>query len=283
MLSLQGAGWLEHSSLGRQESLLKFYQEFVTAPSQPLSDLPSGSAGAGSSHQQVQAAESQCLPEEDELLSVDLLTGCSQLPLMCSAQTDPGRSWDLPTAQQSASGGASGLSGSFNDTQLAISRQLSGTVQAAAATGVTSAETAPGSASSALTVQAAGVRAAVQRSSGPTRSQERPATIQRSAVSAGGSEGASEANSKGSGCLAELQLLAGDIITEGDVEAGGSCGASGRRSLSNIFAGAADGFGAQLLLGDTALQVVASARQSCVPCVCISLLAHGWLLLSYAF
>lgn len=71
---------------------------------------------------------------------------------------------------------------------------------------------------------------------------------------------ASEPRSSGSGCLAELELLAAaqpdEIVAEGQTEGSSS---SGRRSLSDLFAGAAP---AQLLLGaGDALQGAALLRE----------------------
>ncbi|BDA50905.1 probable formin-like protein 14 at C-terminar half [Coccomyxa sp. Obi] len=295
----QGNGWLENSGLGGQESLMKFYQQFVRGPPHLSSALDSGGFAAAGysaepSDEGAPAQTGQCLPEDDELLGWDLLGASHQAlqpsqegswvsvrvtsgePSSSQCSTDVGFGRAVARLESSAVGvRTSGGSGQRSLAEVSTS----GLPAACGLEGLQARPqmpllATPGDAeahSSALWISPARATPSLahpagQLSStsyeGPKPANDHDEDMQRNSSGSPPQSAAdqhthgsadrqmvsatvSEPRSGGSGCLAELELLAaaqpGEIIEEGQTEA-----SIGRRSLSDLFAGAASG---QLLLG----------------------------------
>jgi hypothetical protein len=266
-LAKQGQGWLEHSRLGGQESLKKFYQEFIAAPPHPSSHLggppfADGHAGEPS----FQHPDHEGPPEEEELLSGDLLADCGQLRLTTGSGSNEASMWKLASEQPSVSGVLVGPP----ESTAALGQRPYPNCQSSAvhsAMSAISGSTAGGSSTYlAFPTQAPGSGPAAQQDCAAslllqlpqTTTHHRSVSIDGSAISAAPSERKSGA----SGCLAELELLADvsteEMVTEGQLAASGG---SGGRSLSDMFADVAASSYAQLLLGDGALQGAALLRE----------------------
>lgn len=259
VLSAQGNGW--HSSLNG-ESLRKFHQEFFTSYSQQSGNLDDSLANNSHSGENAYGSlmESQPdqpiqgnFPEEEELLGVDLLGGCSQHRLQSSSPEQQCR-WDAP-----GHASASGLPPSFLDgTSRALAgspeddgnaqgisparalpnRSLQGAADPVRASSIVPQQSAAlqGDRDTLALDSSAPVSAPALQGSGSSAPLEQSTPLGSSAAVAAASALSSEA----SGCLRELELLAasmtGAMVADGDLDAAehGSNrgGASHRRSVS---------------------------------------------------
>ncbi|CAL8462809.1 g2342 [Coccomyxa elongata] len=287
----QGNGWLENSSLGGQESLMKFYQQFIREPHHPSSAVDSGLPAASYLAEPAdEGAPAQCIPEEDELLGGHLLDASARpsqdgswIPaqatlrkLLSSSHCSTDAGFSTASARMECSSAAarsSGGSGRRSLEEVSASRMpaayglegLQARPQMPSLATPCDAEAhssafwiSPARATPSLVHPAGQLSSTSCEESKPVCDRDDdmqrdssgdapPSLADQHAHGQMVSATTSEARSSGSGCLAELELLAAgrpdEIVAEEQTE--GSSG-SGRRSLSDLFAGAAS---TQLLLG----------------------------------